>query len=105
MSREEKEAPLEAPDNLGRPPRAAHRDWRREDRERLRSARTAGQLMAVVLVPLTLIAFALTASGVITPSPEWVIFGILLVAAIVIWFLGVRFRQPLRSGGTDPQKR
>lgn len=95
MSEEEKE-PLEAPHNLGRLPRADPRDWRRADRERLRSGRTAGQLMAVVLVPLVIIAVALTASGVITPSPEWVIFGVLLVAAIVVWFLGVRFRKPPR---------
>ena len=70
----------------------------------MRGARTAGQLMTAVLVPLTLIAFALTASGVITPSPQWVIIGILLVAAIVIWFLGVRFRRPSRTH-KDPQRR
>ena len=95
---------LEAPHNLGRLPRGDYRDWRREDRERLRSGRTAGQLTALVLVPLVLIAFTLTATGAIKPPPAWVAFGVMLVAAAAIWFLRIRFHRASRNGSSDPGK-
>jgi peptidoglycan/LPS O-acetylase OafA/YrhL len=83
----EHEAPsddLEGPHFAGQIPSPDRRDWRREDRERLKRARTAAQLTALVLVPLTFITAALIETRTVTVFGGAVVFCLGLAGAILI---------------------
>ena len=92
----EHEAPsddLEGPHFAGQIPSPHRRDWRREDRERLKGARTAAQLAAIVLVPLTVITAALIETRTVTVLGGAVVFCLGLAGAILIR----RFINDLRA--------
>jgi len=92
----EDEAPsddLEGPHFAGQIPSPDSRDWRREDRQRLKGVRTAAQLTALVLVPLTLITAVLIETRTVTVFGGALVFCLGLAGAILIR----RFIKNLRA--------